>query len=98
MYTVDAFVNSFRKECLISINLFNKMPAGGLDYRPTPGQRSTTELLRYLCYGPLSGVKRIVAGDWTYGVPTAEATKDMPASDFPARMAFQADEAERLVR
>ncbi len=98
MYSVDQFLRSYRKEALVTINLFSKIPPGGLDYRPTLGQRSTLELLRYLSYGPYNGVCRIVAGDWNLGVSTIEATKDMPASDFPARMAWQADAVERIVR
>ena len=74
------------------------MPPGGLDYRPTLGQRSTLELLRYLSYAPFNGVRRIVTGDWNLGLPAAEATKGMPASDFPARMAWQADKVDRLMR
>jgi hypothetical protein len=98
MYSVDQFVRSWRRESVISINLFAKLPPGGADYRPTAGQRSTVELLRYLSYGPYNGARRIVAGDWNFGVNTADATKDMPLSDFPARMAWQADELERIVR
>jgi hypothetical protein len=98
MYSVDQFVRSYRKEADVCINLFTKIPVGGLDYRPTAGQRSTAELLRYLSYGPYNGVRRILAGDWTLGVATNDATKDMSISDFPMRMAWQADEVERLVR
>ncbi len=98
MYSVDQFVRSYRKEAEVSINLFNKMPPGCLDYRPTLGQRNTLELLRYLSYGPYNVVRRILAGDWSLGMPANEATKGMPASDFPVRMRWQADEVERLVR
>lgn len=98
MYTVENFIKDYRKESLICINLFSKIPAGGLDYRPTPGQRSTMELMRYLGFGPINGIRRIVAGDWSVGIPANDASKDMPASDFPTRMAWQADEMERLVR
>lgn len=98
MFTVDQYVRAYRKECVAAVHLFGKMPAGGLDYRPSPGQRNTLELMRYLSYGPYNIVRRIVAGDWTVGRPTHEVTKDMPASDFPARMAWHADEVERTVR
>ncbi len=98
MYSVENFITDYRKEALICINLYGKIPEGGLDYRPTLGQRSTLELMRYLGFGPINGVRRIVAGDWSVGLPASESSKDMPASDFPARMAWQADEAERLVR
>jgi hypothetical protein len=98
MYTVENFVASFEKETAVCINLYGKMPPGGLDYRPTASQRSTLELLRYLAFGPYNTVRRVVAGDWSLGLPTGEVTKDWPASDFPARMRWQADEVARLVR
>lgn len=98
MYTVEHFVASFRKESALCVNLYGKMPPGGLDYRPTPGQRSTLELLRYLSFGPYNTVRRIVLGDWNVGRPAGEVTKDWPASDFPRNMAWQADEVARLVR
>ena len=98
MLTVDQFIKAYRKECLICINLYSKIPVGGLDYRPSPGQRSTLELLRYLSYGPYNVVRRIVHGDWSLGVPSNEATKDMPATDFVDRMNWHMDEVARLVR
>jgi hypothetical protein len=98
MYSVDAFLSSFSGECRRCVRLFGKMPPGGLDYRPTPGQRSTLELLRYITRGPYNGVRRIVAGDWTLGPPAAEATKEMPPSDFPRAMLRQGEEVQRLLR
>ena len=99
MYSVDQYIRSFRHEAQISINLFHKIPAGGLDYRPSPSQRTTLELLRYLSFGPYNTVRRIVAGDWSKGIPADQSpSKDMPPSDFPSRMLWQANEVERLVR
>lgn len=95
MFTIDSFIGAWRKESQICINLFHKMPPGGLDYRPTPGQRNTLELLRYLSFGPYNGLFKVLAGDWAKGRPTAEVTAGMPASDFPERMAWQAEAAVR---
>lgn len=97
MFTLENFITTWRKESRISINLFNKMPAGGLDYRPTAGQRNTMELLRYLSFGPYNAAAKVIAGDWQKGRSTAEMTAGMPASDFIARMAWQADALERVV-
>ncbi|MEO6096101.1 MAG: hypothetical protein ABIW76_10550 [Fibrobacteria bacterium] len=98
MFNLDYFIKTWRYESRIAVNLFGKLPAGGLDYRPSAGQRSTMELLRYLSYGPYNGVAKTIAGDWQFGRSTAEMTAGMPASDFPARMAWQADALERVVR
>ncbi len=98
MYTVDHFVRNFRKDSQVTINLFHKIPPGGMDYRPTAGQRSVLELLRYLSYGPYNAVLKITAGDWNISGPTNAVTQGVPPSDFPQRMAWQADAVERLVR
>lgn len=98
MYTVEHFIASFEKETIQCLRMFDKIPPGGLDYRPTAGQRSTLELLRYLSFGPYNGVRRILIGDFSHGRPAAEVTRDWPASDFPRNMRWQADETARLVR
>lgn len=98
LFSLDSFVSTWRKETAICVNLAGRIPPGGLDYRPTAGQRNTLELMRYLSYGPYNGVRRVAAGDWGLGRPTAEVTAGMPASDFAARMAWQADAVERELR
>jgi hypothetical protein len=98
MLTVDGFIANWKKESRICVSLAGKLPAGGLDYRPTPGQRNTLELMRYLSYGPYNAVHRILVGDWKVGRPTAEVVAGMPASDFAERMAWQADAVERELR
>ena len=98
LFGIDSFISAWRKETAICVNLAGKVPPGGLDYRPTSGQRTTLELMRYLSYGPYNGLRRVVAGDWGLGRPTAEVVAGMPASDFAARMAWQADAAERELR
>lgn len=98
MFSVEDFIASFTTETSICLRLFNKIPPGGLDFRLSSGQRSTLELLRYLTMGPYNGVRRVLAGDWTLGKAAAEATKNMPASDFPRNMQWQAEEVTRLLR
>ena len=98
MYSVESFIRAYSKESTICIQLFHKMPSSASDYRPTLGQRSTVELLRYLSYGPYHVTRRIIAGDWNVGKPANEATKDMPVSDFPRHMKWQMDEVARMVR
>ncbi len=98
MFSVESFIHSFSTDAEIAVRLFNKMPEGALDYRPTQGQRSTAELLRYLSYGPYNVVRRIVAGDWSIGKPANEATKDMPVSDFPRNIRHHAHEVARILR
>jgi hypothetical protein len=98
MLTTDAFIRCWNTETEICVALAAKTPAGGLDYRPTPGQRTTLELLRYLAYGPRNGVVRVLAGDWNATPPAMEMAKDMPPSDFARVMRRHVDEVTRLVR
>jgi hypothetical protein len=97
MISIESYLKLFEKETQICIRLFQKMPTGGLDYRPTLGQRSTRELLQYLSYGPYNAVRRIVEGEWGGGKSTVEITKDWPASDFIRNMQWQATEVRRLL-
>ena len=46
--TKSELVDSLRDEVRILLHLASKIDATRLDYRPTPKQRSTLELLRYL--------------------------------------------------
>ena len=60
-----------QRECDICVHLFSKFDAAGYDYRPSPGQRSTIELLRYLAISPSAGLQAMAASSFA---PCAEAT------------------------
>jgi hypothetical protein len=98
MFSIESLIRFWDTETGICIALSGKIPAGGLDYRPTPGQRSTLELMRYLSRGPYNGVVRVLAGDWNATRSAVELTKDMPPSDFAAQMRWQAAETARALR
>jgi len=57
-HILDAMI----KEIEVIKHLATKIPGDGLDYRPTPAQRSTLELLRYLTYGAIHGVHGLASG------------------------------------
>lgn len=51
--TQSEFIGALQNEARILLHLAGKIDREQLDYRPTPKQRSTTELLRYLSFmGP----------------------------------------------
>src|SRR5262245_57808347 len=77
------------KDCDICLHLYGKLPQGALDYRPSPYQRSTLELLRYLTYCGIAGARCLVEGKWDSFTPAADRASDMPASEFPAAMERQ---------
>ena len=50
----DELINSLKGETRLLLHLASKVDAASLDYRPTPKQRSTLELLQYLTImGPI---------------------------------------------
>ncbi|MEZ5399940.1 MAG: hypothetical protein R2729_09730 [Bryobacteraceae bacterium] len=76
--TKDELIASLQHEIRILVHLCGKVKPEMLDYRPTPKQRSTIELLRYLTVmGPVL-VPSVRAGkflqeDWGAGVAKADA-------------------------
>jgi hypothetical protein len=91
--TKQELIASLQNEVRILQHLCTKIEPSMIDYRPTPKQRSTIELLRYLsCMGPLlvDGAKNgaFDPAKWT------EATKAAEARDFAQTVAFLATHAD----
>jgi hypothetical protein len=92
--TKEEVIAQLQKEVQILLHLGGKIDRGQLDYRPTPKQRSTIELLRYLVnMGPLL-VKAIKSG--TFDVEAWQAgTAKANAADFEQVLSMiRAQEAE----
>ena len=92
--TKEEVIAQLQKEVRILMHLASKIDRSQLDYRPTPKQRSTIELLRYLVnMGPLL-VKAIKSG--TFDVEAWQAaTAKANAADFDGVLAMiAAQEAE----
>jgi hypothetical protein len=82
--TKDELLAALRQEAHVILHLASKADATGLDYRPTPKQRSTIELLRYfVIVGPIH-MRAVVApafdmDAWRKAWNTEEArVKTMP--------------------
>jgi hypothetical protein len=92
--TKDEVIAQLQKEVRILLHLASKVDRRQLDYRPTPKQRSTLELLRYLAnMGPLL-VKAIKSGAFDVEGWQA-ATAKANAADFDQVLAMiRAQEAE----
>lgn len=76
-------------ECDILVHLYGKLPKDALDYRPTPKQRSTLELLRYLTYAGVAGIGKAVDGTYAVLKEGEKRTSEMRAEEFPAAMERQ---------
>ena len=84
--TKEEVIAQLQKEARILLHLASKIDRSTLAYRPTPKQRSTIELLRYLVnMGPLL-VKAIKSG--TFDVEAWQAaTAKANAADFDGVLA-----------
>src|SRR5262249_44709570 len=74
--TKDELIGSLQNEVRILLHLAGKVDRNKLDYRPTPKQRSTIELLRYLVVmGPMliKGIKAGAFDQAAWQAATAEA-------------------------
>jgi hypothetical protein len=92
--TKDEVIAQLQKEVRILLHLASKIDRGTLDYRPTPKQRSTLELLSYLvAMGPVL-VRSIKAGAFDLERWQADTAK-ANAADFDQVLAMiRAQESE----
>ena len=95
--TKEELIDALRQEIRILLHLAGKVDPAQLDYRPTPKQRSTLELLQYLAVmGPVQ-VKMIREGEFSRAAfsaawtPAEAAAKVMSFDDAVAAIAKQAD-------
>jgi len=93
----DAFIRAVVRECRTSKHLFAKIPEGGMDYRPTPKQRSTRELLQYLSMIGIASARGMVENDWASYKGLAEAAAKRSPEEFPAAMDRQAEALKDLL-
>jgi len=91
--TKSELIASLQNEVRILLHLAGKIDRSSLDYRPTPKQRSTFELLRYLSImGPVL-VKATKAGAFDPAAWTA-AEKAASARDFDQTLAALATQTD----
>lgn len=95
MITKDQLCAAMTKECDIAIHLFGKLPPNSYDHRPTPKQRSTTELLRYMSRCAVAGIEALEKGDFNLFQQVLDQNKDMMPEDFPQEMQKQKVEIEK---
>jgi len=92
MITTAQLTASMVHECNVSIHLFGKLAPAARGYRPTPGQRTTEELLQYLSFCGIAGTRSMAEGNWKIFGDYLERAKAESMDDFPAAMERQRDE------
>lgn len=91
--TKSELIGSLQNEVRILLHLASKVDRAALDYRPTPKQRSTIELLRYLSIMGPSLVRAAKAGTFDPAVWT-KAEEGAKARDFEQTVAAIAAQSE----
>ena len=89
MITKDQLLAGMQRECDICTHLYGKIPDGGLDFRFTPTQRSTLELLQYLSFVGTGFTTAVIDATWDPYTELAKASEALDAADFPAAMERQ---------
>ncbi len=77
------------QECDICIHLYDKIPEGGLEYRPSPEQRNMLELLRYISFCGVGFAQAMIDGAWESYSELAEKSEKLDPEDFPVAMEEQ---------
>jgi len=86
MFTLDQLVDSCAHETKVIQHLATKMPEGGLDYRPSPPQRSMLELMQYMTRMTAVPMIYAVDGSWDRAVDSGKATESVTPENFSAEM------------
>lgn len=89
MITKDQLLSAMQRECDICTHLHGKIPDGSSDFRFTPPQRSTLELLQYLSFVGTGFTTAVLESSWDPYAELAKASKSLASEDFPAAMEKQ---------
>lgn len=96
--TKEELITSLQNEVRILVHLAGKVDKSKFDYRPTPTQRSTLELLQYMAMMGPTLVAIIKTGDFaTHWGPAEAAAKTMSYDQAVAAIQKQSDEYARLL-
>lgn len=99
----DELISALRGEVKIIVHLLSKVEPAHLDYRPTPGQRSLIELVRYLAIMAPLHLRGALAASFDMDAWRADwsqhqaAASSMGLEEATAAIAAQADLAPALI-
>jgi hypothetical protein len=92
MINKDQIAASMMFECDVAKHLHGKLTPQSYDYKPTDGQRSTLDLLRYLSICGIAGTQSLYQSNWKAFGKYSERASKMSAEEFPAAMDLQKKE------
>jgi hypothetical protein len=85
----EQLLESIATELRVARHLATKVAPGTLGWRPSPSQRSTIELLRYLSTAGIDLTRAMLSGTWDVASVSGKAPVDLRLEDFDAAMARQ---------
>lgn len=97
MISREDLLRALVHEANVCKHLFTKIPEGGMEYRPTEGQRSTFELLRYLATCGIGPIASYVEGDWKAYSQLDEEVQNMTPEEFPEIMDRQIERMQEAM-
>ena len=83
-------LESMLHECEVIKHLITKVPEDGLDYRPTPAQRSTLELMRYATCCGILAVRGAINGNWDHAEAMYGEAESVPVDGLAGAVDAQA--------
>ncbi|MCC6465879.1 MAG: hypothetical protein IT463_11115 [Planctomycetes bacterium] len=86
MIDKQTILDSMLKEFACIEHLAAKVQPGTENWRPSPGQRSTLELLRYLTVCGVGPIKAGAKGDWEIGKKMHDASEKLALQEIPAAL------------
>ncbi len=96
MITPEQWVASMREETRIIKHLATKVDPAQLDWRPTEGQRSIGELLKYMTVMTVIPAIHTDTQNWDHAQGYSARTEDVTLENFAERMDAQADEVAEI--
>ncbi|MBA2479598.1 MAG: hypothetical protein H0V44_02970 [Planctomycetes bacterium] len=86
MVTKAQLLDSMRHETHVIKHLVGKIHADKLEYRPSPAQRSTIELLRYLTTCASVSATFALTGTWEHAAAADKRASHLRLEDIPKAM------------
>lgn len=97
MISKEQLLDACRHETKVINHLATKIPDGTLDWRPTPGQRSTLELMQYMTSMSEIMAVNSITGNWDHAPALGEKSQQVNAGNFADAMNAQMDRVAKAI-
>lgn len=97
MITKDQYIQSISHELEVIRHLASKLKESDLDYKPTEGQRSTLDLLKYMSTMFATGVEVIATGNNDLFRTRSMEAANLTLADFDTKVAEQIIAIHKIV-